>query len=84
MVSSSKAKSVGGNNGITSVDGNTLSSKVGQTVFVKAGRRVIGYLCPGWISTDAGPTLTYEFQAGAEYVLDCDATPKIRVAANSP
>jgi hypothetical protein len=84
MVSSSKANPTGGFNGIKSVDGHTFSSDVGSTVFVKAGRHVVGYLCPGWIATDAGPTLTYEFNAGTNYVLDCDGTPSVRVAADSP
>jgi hypothetical protein len=84
MVSSSKANPTGGFNGIKSVDGHTFSSDVGSTVFVKAGRHVVGYLCPGWIATDAGPTLSYEFNAGTNYVLDCDGTPSVRVAADSP
>lgn len=84
MVSSSKTIPLGTYNSIKSVDGNTISNKAGSTVFIKAGKRTIGYLCPGWISTDAGPRLTYKFNAGISYILDCNGTPSIRVAEASP
>jgi hypothetical protein len=66
--------------GIRAVDGNIFSRTIGSTVYVKSGRRVIGYDCPGWITTDSGPTLTYVFESGLDHMLDCKGTPSIRVA----
>ena len=67
-------------NGIHAVDGHRFPGSLEATVYVLEGRRVIGYLCPGWISTDEGPTLTFDFKAGADYVLDCNGTPAIHLA----
>jgi hypothetical protein len=69
-----------GGSGIHAVDGHAFSNAIDSPIYVLEGRHVIGYLCPGWISVDAGPTLTFDFKAGATYVLDCNGTPSIHAA----
>jgi hypothetical protein len=68
-------------NGIHAIDGHTFSSSVESTVYVLEGRHIIGYLCPGWIAVDAGAKITFDFNAGASYVLDCNGAPNIHVAS---
>ena len=70
--------------GITSVDGHTFSAMLGSTLYVMEGRRVIGFVCPGHITVDTGPRITYDFEAGKSYVLDCGGTAEIHVATATP
>lgn len=70
-------------NGINSIDGHAVSVPVGSSLYLREGRHVVGYLCPGWVSVDAGAMLTRDFKANVAYVLDCTDSPNIHEATRS-
>ena len=67
-----------GYDGIWSVDGRDIPKGPVQSVLVAPGKRTVGYICPGWISMDAPPTLSYNFEAGQRYELNCENEPRIQ------
>jgi hypothetical protein len=44
---------------------------VSSKIFVKPGHRKIWYTCPGFISTDAGPSIEFTFERNGVYELTC-------------
>ena len=73
-----------GYDGIWSVDGRDVPDGPVQSIFVAAGKRTVGYNCPGWIFTDAPPTLEYVFEADKRYEVICGKRPSIRLVPGGP
>lgn len=53
-----------------SVDGQRFPATSG-TIFLKPGKRTVGYSCPGHLTLDEPPRTKAAFQAGAAYRLRC-------------
>lgn len=43
-----------------------------DAVWVRPGKRAVGYVCPGVIFMDWPPTITHTFEPGGRYELVCD------------
>lgn len=43
-----------------------------DAVWLRPGKRSVGYACPGVIFMDWPPTITYTFEQGRRYELACD------------
>ena len=68
-----------GRDGVTQVDGRGVLGGPSRTVSLKPGVHVVTYSCPGWLSVDGYPELSYTFQPGSRYELDCGKEPHIEL-----
>ena len=66
-----------GRDGVTQVDGRAVPGGPSRTVKLKPGSHVVTYSCPGWFSVDGYPELSYTFQPGSRYELDCGKEPHV-------
>ena len=58
--------------GIWAID-DELFERPAATVKIRAGKRTVGYACPGWLFVDWPSTLRYRFESGKAYVMRCVA-----------
>lgn len=68
-----------GYNGITEVDGREAAGGPARTIALKPGSHTFTYSCPGWFSVDGFPQMSYSFEAGVRYELDCEKGPHVEV-----
>ena len=60
--------------GIDAIDGQRSAYGQKTSARLLAGRRTVWYTCPGQAS--AGASMSFEFEAGGRYELDCGAGPE--------
>ena len=58
--------------GIWAID-DELFARPAAIVEVRAGKRTVGYACPGTLFVDWPSTVRYRFGAGRAYVMRCEA-----------
>ena len=60
--------------GIDAIDGQRRGYGQKTSARLLAGRRTVWYTCPGQAS--AGARMSFDFEAGGRYELDCSAGPE--------
>lgn len=61
-----------GYDGLQAIGTTPIEPPGRDAVWVRPGKRAVGYVCPGVIFMDWPPTVAYTFESGGRYELVCD------------